>query len=240
MDERQSNSSVYIVLRDLMVSEQIAERLKQFGYDTYVFNSGLSLLEYLIQPVSPKSRCLITEFELQQMDGLSLQRRLKEKKFFLPIVFYVECPRVPDAFGAAQAGAIDVIERSPDHHRLLNGVADAIRHYQENLSLETRRFDTLTQLKTLNEGEHQVLDGILRGMMNKEIARSLNLSIRTIEQRRRQVFRKLGVQHPAELAQLVIDATHAPIDYTIKDHNQPLRAHFPSSFSPCIAEPVLY
>jgi FixJ family two-component response regulator len=113
-------------------------------------------------------------------------------------------------------GAETILEKS-------NGMGPILAHLQSALAQARRASEAadaqqtaLRQLKSLNSGEKQVLRGILDGQLNKEIAQRLNLSVRTIEQRRRQVFRKLNVQHPASLAQKVLQASH-PVSFSVDE-----------------------
>ncbi|MEZ6114964.1 MAG: response regulator [Pirellulaceae bacterium] len=220
------NETVYIVQNDSSVSHQVATLLISRGRAAKVLESAEALLERVTSRVSPDPQCLVCDIQLPLLGGLALMTELRKRRVYLPTVFYTERPNLVDAVKAIRLGALDVIERSSDHERLIQSVGDALNHYRSTWQMEQRRRSTLERLRSLSDGEQQVLDGILRGMLNKEIASTLQLSIRTVEQRRRQIFRKLDVQHPAALAQRVVEATNSSWEDTIQDQQQPLGTNF--------------
>ncbi|MCA9215547.1 MAG: hypothetical protein KDB27_20925 [Planctomycetales bacterium] len=218
-------SAVFLYISDDRVRTELATRLFESEHRPMIMNDAGELFEQIRLPVSPNSRCLVVDFD-PMLNGLSVHEEIIRRNIFLPTVFYVEKPSTRETVRALHNGALDVVEYESGHKIVMHAIEHALSYYQAHSNEESRRFSTLDQLGTLSDGEKLVLDGILRGMMNKAIAKSLSISIRTVEQRRRQIFKKLGVSHPAELAQRVLEATRVSLDDTICDHSEPLRAHF--------------
>jgi two-component system response regulator FixJ len=148
--------------------------------------------------------CIISELNLPGIGGLDLQRSLQQRGHEASFIFAGREVSVRDAVRAMQCGAVTVLEKQEGVMPVVVSLSAALQTARQRLAAQRIRREVLEDLQSLNEGEYQVLSGILEGQLNKEIAHHLNLSIRTIEQRRRQIFRKLKVQHPASLAQKVI------------------------------------
>jgi len=200
---------VILVDRDPLPRNQLSAAIQDRQWSTSEFES-VETCANAIEMLSPAlTLCVISELDLPGPGGLGLQDRLNAMPKAISTIFYAEQAPTNEVVAAMNQGAITVIEKSAGHHTVLD-------HLDEAFELARRDFETAeqqriagAQLRSLSRGETEVLEGILNGKLNKEIAQQLNLSVRTIEQRRRQIFNKLDVQHPASLAQKVIHATHS-------------------------------
>ena len=143
------------------------------------------------------------------MGGLELQRRLRGSIHITAFVFCTDHADLHSVVQAMRDQAIAVV-RSSDEQQLVSFVSEGLHRCRIEFERDLRCRETLARLGRLNLGEHQVLQGIMAGKLNKEIAHELSLSTRTIEQRRREVFRKLDAHHPATLARKLIEAAHSP------------------------------
>jgi len=163
--------------------------------------------EFLAARDSAQPGCLVTEMVLPGMSGLELHRRLCEAgdgQPALPVIFVTKHANVQIAVDAMQAGAVDFLEKPARVQDLWNSVRKALDVDYENRDRLARRAEVEKRLATLSTGEREVLDRILAGKFNRQIASELDLSIRTVEDRRARIMKKLKVGSVVELAQAML------------------------------------
>jgi FixJ family two-component response regulator len=133
-----------------------------------------------------------------------LQKTLAERGIRLPIIFLTGHANVQMAVGAMQAGAVNFLEKPFREQELWESVHRAFDLDRRRRKERVGRTDGEQRIAKLTPGERQVLGLILEGMFNKEIAIQLNLSVRTVEDRRARLMRKLQVASVVELVQLTM------------------------------------
>ena len=121
------------------------------------------------------------------------------------MIFVTRHANVQIAVEAMQAGAVHFLEKPAREQDLWNSVRKALDIDRENRDRRVRRAEVQKRLARLSNGEQEVLDRILAGKSNKQIASELSLSIRTIEDRRARIMRKLEVGSVVELVQEILD-----------------------------------
>jgi two-component system, LuxR family, response regulator FixJ len=154
------------------------------------------------QPTSPG--CLVLDVAMPVMNGLELQRKLILDKIDLPIVFVSGHGNVQMAVGAMQAGAVTFLEKPIREQELWDSIRKALELDAQNRRRRARRQRVEERLALLSEGERAVLDCVLEGRSNKDIASQLGLSNRTIEDRRARLMKKMGARSVAELVRLAM------------------------------------
>lgn len=188
---------------------ELAQQIEEAGFQVRPLESAERLFRELERAETASYFTVVSEFELPGINGLRMQHQLKQSPHVATLVFYTHVARVRDVVRAMREGAIAVIEKKDGIGGLLDYIEEAVARSQTDYVRERNCARTMAQLQKLSSGEQEVLRGIMSGKLNKEIAQELSLSIRTIEQRRREVFRKLGVQHPASLARKVMEVAQA-------------------------------
>jgi FixJ family two-component response regulator len=148
--------------------------------------------------------CLVLDVGLRGMTGLELQRKLIHDKIALPVVFVTGHANVAMAVEAMQMGAVHFLEKPVQEQQLWDSIRKALALDAQNRRRLARRQHAEERLSKLTPGEREVLNLILEGKMNKEIAAELRLSTRTIEDRRAKLMKKMNAQCVAELVQLVL------------------------------------
>ncbi len=148
--------------------------------------------------------CLVLDVAMPGMNGLELQRKLIQDKIDLPIVFITGHGNVQMAVSAMQAGAVNFLEKPFHEQELWDSIRKALEADAQNRRRRTRRYRVEERLAQLSEGERAVLNLILEGKLNKEIAAELGLSNRTVEDRRARLMKKMGARSVAELVQLAL------------------------------------
>ena len=201
MSQPVKESRVFVVDDDRSVRESIAYMLKVHELDHALFDSPAALLE----SVTPEDRgCLLLDVRMPDMNGLELFSALKEAGISMPAIFISGHGDIQIAVRAVQAGALDFLEKPFDDEQLLEKIGNALEldaaDYQEKLqhsAIEQR-------LNSLTPREREVMEGILEGKLNKIVADDLDISVRTVEIHRANVFRKLEARNSSELVRMVL------------------------------------
>ncbi len=194
-------STVYVVDDDPASRSLIAGLLEAIFPRVQAFASAS---EFLASHVDDQPGCLVLDVAMPGMSGLELQKTLVERNVQLPIVFLTGHANVQMAVGAMQAGAVNFLEKPFREQDLWESVRHAFELDRRRRKERIGRTDGEQRVSRLTSGEREVLALILEGMFNKEIATQLNLSIRTVEDRRARLMRKLGVASVVELVQLTM------------------------------------
>ena len=153
---------------------------------------------------NPCRGCLVLDVAMPGMSGLELQRKLLHDKITIPVIFVTGHANVAMAVEAMQMGAVNFLEKPVQEQQLWDSIRKALDLDTQYRRRSARRQLAEERLAKLTPGEREVLDLILEGRMNKEIAAELGLSTRTIEDRRAKLMKKMDAQCVAELVQLVM------------------------------------
>jgi len=148
--------------------------------------------------------CLVTEFRLLGMNGVELQELLAAECSALPVVFVTGHAETRLCVRAMQNGAITVLEKPLSHQELWDALRKALTHDKNMRRIDARHSHVRKRLANLTPKERQVLDLMIQGKANKVIAHRLAVSIRTVEARRHQIFKKTATDSIAELVKLIL------------------------------------
>jgi two-component system, LuxR family, response regulator FixJ len=163
-----------------------------------------SAADFLTAYQPDRPGCLVLDVAMPGMSGLELQRKLVRDKISLPVIFVTGHGNVAMAVEAMQMGAVNFFEKPVQEQQLWDSIRKAIELDSQNRRRAARRRLAEERLSKLSPGEREVLNLILEGKMNKEIAAELGLSTRTIEDRRAKLMKKMDAQCVVELVQLVM------------------------------------
>lgn len=196
-----SNSVVFVVDDDDAVRDSLRLLLETQNYQVQTFASGEEFLEqYNPNLVS----VLITDVRMPGMSGLQLQEQLLERKATLPIIFITGHGDVNMAVSTMKKGAVDFIEKPFNLEDIEPVIARFLDQAYEQMqeSISQQEVDNL--LARLTSREEQVLERIVAGRLNKQIADDLSISIKTVEAHRANVMEKLEVSTVADLMKIVL------------------------------------
>jgi FixJ family two-component response regulator len=193
--------TVYVVDDDEAVRDSLQWLLEGKDYRVRCFDSAESFLgRYDAREVA----CLIADIRMGGMTGLELQDRLVERRSPLPIVFITGHGDVPMAVNTMKKGAMDFIQKPFKEDELLalvERMLDSARDtFAEHQTAATR--DAL--LFKLTSREAQVLERIVAGRLNKQIADDLGISIKTVEAHRANIMEKLNANTVADLLKIAL------------------------------------
>ncbi len=150
--------------------------------------------------------CLILDVRIPGMSGLQLQDELALRNINLPIIFLTGYADVPMTVGAMRKGAVDFIAKPVNGAVLLERVHSALASNALQRAASAARSLFEARLLNLTPREREVLALALSGIPNKRISNEMNISVRTVEGHRAQIFLKLGVASLIELAQQAASA----------------------------------
>jgi len=193
--------TVYIVDDHAGVRDSIGELVDSVGLAHASFASAQQFLD-AFDPAAPG--CLVLDVRMAHMSGPQLQERLNAMGARIPIVFISAHADIDVAVRALRAGAVNFVTKPYRDQQLLDSINEALA--QDAATRSASGGDGFTaRLATLSARERQVTDLVVAGQSSKEIARSLDISPRTVELHRSHVFDKLGVKSVAELVRLVVE-----------------------------------
>lgn len=149
------------------------------------------------------SGCLLLDVRMPGMNGIELFDRLRALHCRLPVIFLTGHGDVPMAVQALKDGAFDFIEKPYDDNALVDKVLAAIEHDAKRCARDGTVLMLRQKLATLTQREHEVMQRILAGKLNKVIADELNIAMRTVEVHRSHIFEKMQVRSAVELSQVL-------------------------------------
>jgi len=201
METIDSTAIVHVVDDDDAVRNSIYMSLIVEGFTVREYSSAIEFLEkYNNQP-----GCLVADIQMPEMNGLELQKDLKQTNIKIPIIFITGHGNIPTSVKAIKSGAIDFIEKPFAKSDLLTSIRNAlqidfsIRKTEKSILNIQNRYDLLTSR------EKEVLDMLAHDhakLTNKKIAAQLGISKRTIEVHRSSIISKMLAQTRAELVEL--------------------------------------
>ncbi|HTK01376.1 MAG TPA: response regulator transcription factor [Bordetella sp.] len=201
MNTPNPSSTVFIVDDDEAVRDSLRWLLEANGYRVRAYASAESFLEdYEPNQVG----VLIADVRMPGMSGLELQEQLIARKAPLPIVFITGHGDVPMAVTTMKKGAIDFLEKPFNESDLREIVARMLEQATQRVSQFQAQRDHEAMLARLTAREQQVLERIVAGRLNKQIADDLGISIKTVEAHRANIMEKLEVTTVADLMKVAL------------------------------------
>jgi RNA polymerase sigma factor (sigma-70 family) len=188
---------VHIVDDDASFRTTTGRLLRVCGYEVALYESAEQLLEQL--PDNVHSSCILLDVKIPGLSGPELQDRLTELGSALPIVFLTGHADVPTTVRAIKAGAEDFLTKPVPKDTLINAIERAVARSRA-LREKSDQFAALRALiGTLTPREREVFAHVARGKMNKQIARELGTTERTIKAHRQKVMEKLRAESLADV-----------------------------------------
>jgi FixJ family two-component response regulator len=194
--------TVFIVDDDAAVLDSVAELVTSVGLSAATFRSAKEFLDSF-SPDRPG--CLVLDVRMAHTSGLVLQEELNAIDARLPIVFISGHADISIAIRAIKAGAIDFVQKPYHDQQLLDAINEALRRDAETRQAADNNEVFTKGLAALTDREREILEHVVRGLSSKSIARTLDISYRTVELHRGHIMDKLRVHSVAELIRLVIE-----------------------------------
>ena len=198
-----STYTIFIVDDDPSVRDALGLLLGMQGYPVALFADAESFLK----TYRPEwCGCLLIDIRMPGMDGLTLQKRLLETGSRIPVIVMTGHGDVGSARDAFRAHAVDFLEKPLDHARLIGAIEEAFSRQSTVESNERKEAGFRQLLQNLTPREREVMDQVVIGKHNREIAEILGISARTVEVHKARMMTKLGVGGVPDLVRLSLTA----------------------------------
>ncbi|MXP63494.1 response regulator transcription factor [Roseomonas sp. M0104] len=194
----------YVVDDEEVVRRSLVLLLRSAGYTVRAFPSGEDFLSASAEGLP--FGCVLLDLRMPDLDGLSVQRRIVAQGLDMPVIVVTAHGDVPMAVEAMKLGASDFIEKPYDGEALLQAAGHALARGAEARARSREAAEAAERVAALTVRELEVLQGLVTGKQNKEIARDLGLSPRTVEIHRANVMEKLAVRSLPEAVRIALSA----------------------------------
>ena len=191
--------TVFMVDDDEAVRKAVSRLLRSAGIAAAVFASPR---EFLAQYNPDMPGCLVLDMAMPDLDGLQLQTALNEKGCILPIIFLTGHGDVSKSVQAMKQGAFDFLSKPAKDKDLLTAVRAAFERDTVVRQERAKLFEIRARLDALTPREREVLQHVVSGKLNKQIAGDLGIAEATVKMHRAHVMEKMKVESVAELTRL--------------------------------------
>ena len=193
------DTTVWIVDDDPSIRNSLRWLIESIGLAVRTCESA----EELLRAYEDTPGCLVTDLRMPGMSGLELQEALVARGNHVPVIFLTAHGEVPIAVRAVRAGAHDFVEKPFSNQQLLDGIRRAVAADEVSRAALAGRADATARFRLLSAREQEVMELIVEGKANKEIAAELDLSTKTVEFHRAHVMKKMGAESLAGLIHTV-------------------------------------
>ena len=191
--------TVFVVDDDEAVRKAVSRLLRSAGIAVAIFASPR---EFLAQYDPATPGCLVLDIAMPDFNGLQLQTTLGEKGSILPIIFLTGQGDVSKSVQAMKRGAFDFLSKPVKDKDLLTAVRAGIERDAVARREQAKLSEIRTRLDTLTPREEEVLEHVVSGKLNKQIAADLGITEATVKMHRARVMAKMKVQSVAELTRV--------------------------------------
>jgi two-component system response regulator DctR len=195
-----TGATTHVVDDDPAVRDSLQWLLRSRGVPSRTWESATEFLQFANGDLCG---CLLLDVRMPGMSGIELFDRLRALQCHLPVIFLTGHGDVPMAVQALKDGAFDFVEKPYDDNALVDKVLAAI---DQDTKRSVRKNEVLLleqKLAKLTHREHEVMQRILAGKLNKVIADDLDIAMRTVEVHRSRIFEKMEVRSAVELSQIL-------------------------------------
>ena len=191
-----ASRNIFLVDDDLAVCHALSVFLEGSGYYVKTYHSAETFLD---DAECTMQGIVLLDIRMAKMSGLEMQTELTKRGVILPIIFITGHGDVEMSVKAIKNGAIDFLEKPFSNEYLLKSVYDAFSVADKSIKNRRRAAEIGKRHATLSERELEVMQHVVAGMSNKDIAELLGLSSRTIEVHRHNLMKKMGAESLVDL-----------------------------------------
>jgi two-component system, LuxR family, response regulator FixJ len=196
---------IYIVDDDEPVRRALSLLARSEGLESESFASGTAFLAAIDAIESDAlSGCLLLDVCMPDFSGLELQHELTRRGVQIPVIVITGHGDVPTAVQAMKGGALDFVEKPLDVDDLLLRIRSCLSGESARRQTAQGQQEACRRVGLLTPREREVMAGIVAGLRNKEIARKLSISFRTVELHRAKVMEKLDARSPSDVVRIAL------------------------------------
>ncbi len=194
-----SQATVFVVDDDESLRRALARLIQSAGWNVETFESAREFLQRL--PYAGTG-CVVLDLQMPEMTGVELQGQMVAAGIILPIVFLTAHGDVPTATHAMKKGATDFLQKPVDDDVLLAAIRESIEQHRVQHADQQLRHEVEERLARLSPREREVLQFVVRGLLNKQIADRMGIALKTVKVHRARVMEKMEVDSVAALVHL--------------------------------------
>lgn len=212
MAEGETSRTVYVIDDDRSVRTMISRMIGDLDdisptFTPYPFGSATDFLE-TVETLKPG--CVLLDLRMPDIDGFAVMAELRRRDIDWPVIVLTGASEVQIAVQAMKLGAVEFLEKPVRLDPLIETLQGAARLLDERLAAGERRRTARAKIDQLSAREREVLDGLITGQSNKELAQSLGIGLRTVEMHRGNMMDRLGASSVAQVVALAIEAGLRP------------------------------
>ena len=208
------NEIVYVVDDDSSIRQALSSLLRSVGLRVETFGSAR---EFLRAPRAESPACLVLDVRLPDGSGLDIPDELRNLDVPLPIIYITGHGTIPMSVRAMKLGALEFLTKPFRDEDLLSAIKFALERDRQSKADRSEVAEARQRIERLTPREREVLQLVVAGKMNKQIAAHLGTAEQTVKQHRGRVMRKLEVDSVADLVRVVERAS--PQDHAAQSHH---------------------
>jgi FixJ family two-component response regulator len=204
---RQSNAIIAIVDDDPWARDGLQDLIRSAGWRAEAFASAQ---EFLARPGTEAPSCLVLDLQMPGLSGLDLQKRMAEVGLEIPIVFLTGHGNIPASVQAMKAGAVEFLTKPVDEQDLIKAIQEAIERDRRTRQRQAEMRELQRRYESLTTREQEVMQQVVSGLLNKQIADELSITEPTVKFHRGHIMHKMRADSLADLVRMAEDLGMRP------------------------------
>ena len=195
----ESDTTIAIVDDDPSVRKGLERLIRSLGWKTETFGSAQ---EFLASARTEAPSCIVLDLQLPGLSGLELQKQMTEAGIEIPIVFLTGHGDIPASVKAMKAGAIEFLTKPVEEQHLFNAIQEAVERDRRTRQQQADVRNLRNRYESLTSREQEVMQQVVSGLLNKQIASELKITEDTVKFHRGHIMRKMRAGSLADLVRM--------------------------------------